>query len=86
MQELIIKRIKTTCRHDNFLHSFIEKFALFVNLVFKATKQFKHMQYTLLIKNGCLSLNSVMLMLKHTFLMYHSIISLNITVYMTKTA
>ena len=52
MQELIIKIIKTAYRLVFFLKSFIDwKFALFVKLVFKATKQFKHMQYTLLIKN-----------------------------------
>ena len=51
MQELIIKIIKTAYRHDIFFEKFYWKFALFVKLVFKATKQFKHMQYTLLIKN-----------------------------------
>ena len=43
------------------LHSFIEN-CPFVNLEFKATKQFKHMQYTLLIKNDCFSFNSFMIM------------------------
>ena len=38
------------------------KICPFVKLVIKKTKQFKHMQYTLLIKNDRLSLNSFVLM------------------------
>ena len=61
MQELIIKRIKTTCRHDNFLHSFIENLP-FCKFGIQSNKTTQTYAIYFIDKDDCLSLNSFMLM------------------------